>query len=85
MRYSMITLVSSLMAISLTPVAAESYKDVKISPSSEVSMHFYDVSAATGGELQSSLVRIAPKSSEGRRAIGKAIYQSSWQPAPARQ
>ena len=79
MRYSMITLVSSLMAISLTPVAAESYKDVKISPSSEVSMHFYDVSAATGDELQPSLMRIAPKSSEGRRAIGKAIYQVSWQ------
>ena len=43
MRYRMITLMLGLMAAGLTPVAAESYKDVKISPQTEVKMHFYDV------------------------------------------
>jgi len=79
MRYRMITLMLSLMATGLTPVAAESYKDVKISPQTEVKMHFYDVSAASGADLQQRLLRTAPTSSAGRRAIGKAIYQLSWQ------
>lgn len=48
MRYRMITLMLGLMVAGLTPVAAESYKDVKISPQTEVKMHFYDVSAASG-------------------------------------
>lgn len=79
MRYPMITLVSGLVAMSLTPVAAESYKDVKVSPQNEVKMHFYDVSAASGEALQPSLLRSAPIATPGRRAIGKAIYQVSWQ------
>ena len=79
MRYRMITLMLSLMAAGLTPAAAESYKDVKITPQTEVKMHFYDVSAASGADLQQRLLRTAPTSSAGRRAIGKAIYQLSWQ------
>jgi predicted secreted Zn-dependent protease len=75
----MITLVASLMVASLSPVAAESYKDVKITPQTEVKMHFYDVSAATGEDLQQRLLRTAPTGNPGRRAIGKAIYQLSWQ------
>ncbi|MFC3912449.1 DUF922 domain-containing protein [Pseudaeromonas sharmana] len=59
--------------------AADTYSNVKITPQSQISMHFYDIQADTAPGLKQQLMASAPQVAPGKRAIGKAVYQLSWQ------
>ena len=58
--------------------ADEHYSGVKVEPRMDVNFSFYDVKANDGQGLREHLLQVAPKTTTGHRAIGKAVYQVDW-------
>ena len=55
------------------------YQNVTVEPRTDVNFSFYDVKATDGKALRDHLLQVAPKTTAGHRAIGKAVYQVDWQ------
>ncbi len=69
-----------MLLVGAVPVLhAENYTNVTVTPSTEVNMQFYDLNTQTGTSLQQQLQHSAPHGAPGRRAVGKAVYQLSWE------
>ena len=68
-----------LLVCAVPVLHAENYTNVTITPSTEVNMQFYELNTPAGRSVQQQLLQAAPQGAPGRRAVGKAVYQLSWE------